>query len=121
MPYEIRIPRLDWSMEEGTFVNWLKQPGEQVAVGDPLFELEGDKALQTIESIDAGTLHVPADAPQPGSVVAVGALLGYLLAPHEAPPAGERSAPSVAAPGAPAAPPATAPAPGHEVPFAAAV
>ena len=83
-------------MEEGTFVGWLKQPGESVAVGDPLYELEGEKALQEVESIDAGTLYIPPDAPKPGSVVAVGSLLGYLLAPGEAPPTttGEGDAPA---------------------------
>ncbi|MBL8849472.1 MAG: 2-oxo acid dehydrogenase subunit E2 [Planctomycetaceae bacterium] len=87
MAAPITIPRLGWSMEEGTFVGWLKQSGDSVAVGDPLFELEGEKALQEIESVDAGTLYISPDAPQPGSVVAVGSLLGYLLAPGEAPPA----------------------------------
>jgi pyruvate dehydrogenase E2 component (dihydrolipoamide acetyltransferase) len=83
MSHEIRVPRLGWSMEEGTFVRWLKQPGEAVRVGEPLFELEGDKATQAVESLDAGTLHVPSDAPNPGAVVAVGTLLGYLLAAGE--------------------------------------
>jgi len=86
MPIDIRIPRLGWSMEEGTFVGWLKQSGDAIAVGDPLYELEGEKALQEIESVDAGTLYIAPAAPQPGSVVAVGSLLGYLLAPGEAPP-----------------------------------
>ena len=64
--HEIRLPRLGWSMEEGTFVGWLKRPGDEVAIGQPLFELEGEKALQEIESVDAGVLYIPGDAPQPG-------------------------------------------------------
>lgn len=88
MANEIRVPRLGWSMEEGTFAGWLKNPGEYVAAGEPLFELEGDKALQTVESIDAGYLAVPPDAPAVGSVIPVGALLGYLLAEGESIPAG---------------------------------
>ena len=35
MSHEIRVPRLGWSMEEGTFVRWLKGPGEGVRVDDP--------------------------------------------------------------------------------------
>ena len=85
--HSITIPRLGWSMEEGTFVGWLKQSGDDISVGDALYELEGEKALQEVESIDAGTLYIPPDAPAPGSVVAVGSLLGYLLAPGEEPPA----------------------------------
>ncbi len=87
MAFEIRVPRLGWSMEEGILVRWLKQPGEEVAIGEPLFELEGEKALQEIGALDSGKLYLPADAPLPGSTVLVGALLGYLLAPDEAPPA----------------------------------
>ncbi len=62
MAHEIRVPRLGWSMEEGILVRWLKQPGEEVAVGELLFELEGEKALQEIASIDAGILHLPTGA-----------------------------------------------------------
>lgn len=83
---EIRIPRLGWSMEEGVFVGWLKNDGEPVAVGEPLFELEGEKAAQEIESVDAGRLQIVANGPQPGDEVKVGALLGYLLGPHEVAP-----------------------------------
>ncbi len=83
---EIRIPRLGWSMEEGVFVGWLKKAGEQVAVGDPLFEMEGEKAAQEIESVDAGRLHISANCPRAGDEVKVGALLGYLLAPGEVAP-----------------------------------
>lgn len=86
MAKEIRVPRLGWSMEEGVLVRWLKQPGEKVAEEEPLFELEGEKAVQEIGSLDAGTLYLPPDAPAIGSTVLVGALLGYLLAPGEAPP-----------------------------------
>ncbi len=91
MPHEIRIPRLGWSMEEGVFVGWLKQPGDPVALGDPLYELESDKALQQIESIDEGLLFVVPDAPAAGATVPVGTLLGYLLAVGEAAPATSQS------------------------------
>ncbi len=88
MAKEIRVPRLGWSMEEGVLVRWLKQPGDEVAEGEPLFELEGEKAVQEIGSLDAGTLYLPPAAPAVGSTVLVGALLGYLLTPGEAPPRG---------------------------------
>lgn len=72
-------------MEEGTFVRWLKQDGDQVNVEDPLFELEGEKALQEIPSVEAGILHIPKGSPKGGTVVAVGTLIGYLLLPGETP------------------------------------
>lgn len=83
MPHEIRVPRLGWSMEEGTFTSWLKQPGEMVSIGEPLYELEGEKATQAIESLDSGVLQLLPNGPAPGSVVAVGTLLGYLCAVGE--------------------------------------
>lgn len=86
MPVPVTIPRLGWSMDEGTFVGWLKEHGAQVRAGEPLFELEGEKALQSIESIDSGILHIAAECPAPGTVASVGTLLGYLLAPGEAAP-----------------------------------
>jgi pyruvate dehydrogenase E2 component (dihydrolipoamide acetyltransferase) len=96
MSHEIHIPRLDWSMEEGTFVRWLKKPGENVSIGEPLFELESEKATQAIEAVDAGILYIPPGSPEPGAVVAVGTLLGYLIAAGEPIPAA-RSAPSTPA------------------------
>ena len=96
MPHAIQIPRLGWSMEQGTFVGWLKKPGEQVHPGDALFTLEGEKAIQEIEAVDAGTLHFDAMNPAEGDIVAVGAVIGFLLAVGEmAPPIPPRSAPSV--------------------------
>jgi pyruvate dehydrogenase E2 component (dihydrolipoamide acetyltransferase) len=86
MAHPITVPRLGWTMEEGTFVQWLKQEGEPVKAGEQLFILEGEKAAQEVESIDSGILRIPPDAPQPGATVAVGALLGYLLGPGEATP-----------------------------------
>lgn len=70
-------------MEEGTFAGWQKQHGQLIRRGDVLFELEGEKAVQEIEAIDEGTLHIPADGPQPGEVLKVGATIGYLLAAGE--------------------------------------
>ncbi|MBX9583792.1 MAG: 2-oxo acid dehydrogenase subunit E2 [Gemmataceae bacterium] len=83
MPIAVAVPRLGWTMEEGTFVGWLKADGEAVRPGDRVFQLEGDKAVEEVESLDAGVLHVPADGPKPGDRVKVGAVVGYLLQPGE--------------------------------------
>src|ERR1700704_3208204 len=108
MPIEIIIPRLGWSMEEGTFVAWLKQDGELVRAGEALFSIEGDKAVQEIESIDSGILRIAPNAPKPGDPIRVGPLLGHLLAPGESAPA--PSPPALALELAPAHVPAPAPA-----------
>ncbi|MBM3997277.1 MAG: 2-oxo acid dehydrogenase subunit E2 [Planctomycetes bacterium] len=86
MAHAISIPRLGWSMEEGTFREWLKASGDKVSPGEMLYVLEGDKAAQEIESIDAGILWIPPDAPQPNDAVQVGQVIGFLLAIGETPP-----------------------------------
>ena len=117
MAVEISIPRLGWSMEEGVFAGWLKQPGDVVHAGDPLFMLEGEKATQEIESIGEGVLHLAPDAPAAGQTVLVGRAIGQLCAVGETPVwnAAPAAAPVAAAPAAaiaPAAHPvATAPSP----------
>lgn len=90
MAEEIRFPRLGWSMEEGRFISWLKKEGQWVEAGTPLFEMEGEKAIQEIESLAAGFLRIADDAPEPNSTVNVGRLLGYLLekTTDDNPPAG---------------------------------
>ena len=53
---EVVMPRLSDSMEEGTILQWFKQVGDEVAVGDELVEIETDKANMAYESDLAGTL-----------------------------------------------------------------
>lgn len=86
MAHEIRVPRLGWSMEVGTFLGWRKQDGERVAVGEPVFELEGEKAAQEIEALEAGVLRIAPDSPALGTEVSVGRLIGYLLEAGEPDP-----------------------------------
>ncbi|HMJ72938.1 MAG TPA: dihydrolipoamide acetyltransferase family protein [Solirubrobacterales bacterium] len=50
------MPRLSDSMEEGTVLQWLKQVGDEIAVGDELVEIETDKANMAYEADVAGTL-----------------------------------------------------------------
>jgi pyruvate dehydrogenase E2 component (dihydrolipoamide acetyltransferase) len=54
---EVVMPRLSDSMEEGTILTWLKQVGDEIAVGDELVEIETDKANMAYESDTAGTLQ----------------------------------------------------------------
>jgi len=86
MPIEITVPRLGWSTEEGTFTGWLKQSGDPVSAGEPLFAMESDKVTLDVESLDNGILYVPPGSPAPGAIVVVGQCLGFLLAPGEPAP-----------------------------------
>ena len=92
MPYEIVMPRLGWSTEEGTLIEWLKKDGDPVRAGDVVCVIESDKAQVEVESFDAGVLRVPPDSPPPGLKVPVGTLLAYVLAPGEALPVGRSRA-----------------------------
>ena len=67
---EIVMPRLSDSMEEGTILQWLKQVGDEVAIGDELVEIETDKANMAYESDVAGTLSEI--LVQEGETVAIG-------------------------------------------------
>jgi pyruvate dehydrogenase E2 component (dihydrolipoamide acetyltransferase) len=53
---EIKMPRLSDTMEEGAISTWRKQPGDVVAIGDVLVEIETDKAVMEYEAYQAGTL-----------------------------------------------------------------
>jgi UDP-glucose 4-epimerase len=86
MPFEIIVPRLGWSMEQGNFVAWLKKDGEFVKSSEPLFSIEGDKAIQEIESIDSGILRILSNGPKPGDSIRVGDVLGHLVSADEAAP-----------------------------------
>jgi pyruvate dehydrogenase E2 component (dihydrolipoamide acetyltransferase) len=97
------MPRLSDSMEEGTILKWLKASGEEVRLGEPIAEIETDKATMTYEADAAGFLQIVAAE---GETLAIGAVIAHLLASAEAAAApAEREAALVAA----AAPSASAP------------
>ena len=110
MAIEIVLPRLGWTMEEGTFVAWQKNDGDVIKPGDVLYTVESDKSLNEVEAFDAGVLRLAANAPVPGAIVPVGAVLAYIVQSDEALPAATPAAP---------APPAVAPAQPAPMPPAA--
>jgi pyruvate dehydrogenase E2 component (dihydrolipoamide acetyltransferase) len=56
MATEVKLPRLGQGMEAGTIVKWLKQEGEAVQKGEPLYELDTDKVTQEVEAEATGVL-----------------------------------------------------------------
>ena len=74
MATEIKLPRLGQGMEAGTIVRWLKSEGDEVAKGEPLFELDTDKVTQEVEADAAGVLLkivIPEGEASVGTTVAV--------------------------------------------------
>ena len=117
MAVDVVMPRLGWTMEEGTLVEWTRQDGDAVGAGEVIMLVESDKAVTEVESFDEGILRIPPDSPPPGTTVPIGTLLAFILQPGEEMPEGPSvSAPEAAVPAppgpAPAAEPETAP-PGH--------
>ena len=73
---DIAMPRLSDQMEEATVLQWLKGPGDTVARGEPLVEVETDKTAVEMEALQSGTLaEIVAEV---GDEVAVGAVIGYI-------------------------------------------
>jgi pyruvate dehydrogenase E2 component (dihydrolipoyllysine-residue acetyltransferase) len=116
---EIKMPRLSDTMEEGAISTWHKKPGDTVAVGDVLVEIETDKAVMEYEAYQGGTLAeilVPegknADIGAPIALLDDGTGGPALAAPAASAPSDspERSQPAAPAPAnsAPVAAPSAA-------------
>jgi len=98
---DIRVPTLGESVTEATVGKWFKQPGDAVAVDEPLVELETDKVTLEVPAPAAGVLS--GIAAKNGDVVGVGAVLGQIKDGAGAQPAkSAASAPKSAEPAKPA-------------------
>ncbi|MGA8969123.1 MAG: 2-oxo acid dehydrogenase subunit E2, partial [Pseudolabrys sp.] len=98
---DIRVPTLGESVTEATVGKWFKQPGDAVAVDEPLVELETDKVTLEVPAPAAGVLSDV--AVKNGDTVAVGALLGQI---KEGAGAAPKAAPALKAVETPKAAPA---------------
>ena len=98
MPVDVTMPKLSDTMEEGKILKWIKHPGDKVAIGDVIAEVETDKANMELEAYDEGTLAEIRVAE--GQAAPVGGVIAVLAAPGEAAIPGKRAsaAPAAAAP-----------------------
>ncbi len=99
MPSEVILPRVDMDMTTGKISKWLVAPGTAVTKGQPLFEIETDKATMEIEAEADGTIRdlVGASAED----IPVGSVVAWIFAENEAaavsaPPAASASRPAPA-------------------------
>jgi len=113
--YDFTMPSLGADMDQGTLVEWLVKPGDQVARGDIVAVVETDKGAIDIEIFVSGTVRELVATP--GREVAVGGLLARLdsddVAAAPAPPPPAVTAPAAAAETVGAPPPAPAPSGGR--------
>jgi pyruvate/2-oxoglutarate dehydrogenase complex dihydrolipoamide acyltransferase (E2) component len=71
----INIPKLGWTMEEGTVTEWLVDDGATVTAGEPLYLLESDKVENEIAAPASGVLRQAATA---GEAYPVGTEIGTI-------------------------------------------
>jgi len=76
MAKEIKVPVPDQTTEEVRIVKWIKNEGETVAKGEVILEVETDKSVMEVESIEAGVLLKQMAAVD--DMVAVSAVVGYV-------------------------------------------
>ncbi len=81
MAVEVILPRVDMDMTTGKITKWFAVEGETVAKGQALFEIESDKAAMEIEAPAAGVLSGVTG--RPGDELAVGTVVGWIVAPGE--------------------------------------
>src|SRR5579864_8575525 len=85
MAISVVMPALEMAQETGKLVAWLKKEGQSVAKGEPLLEIETDKAVMEIESPGDGFLAgVTAEE---GAVIPVGQTIAWIVGQGETPPA----------------------------------
>jgi pyruvate dehydrogenase E2 component (dihydrolipoamide acetyltransferase) len=100
MPTNVIMPALELAQETGKVLRWIKSPGDTVAKGEPIVEIETDKVTVEVEAPASGVLReVTAGV---GDVVPVGKTIALIFA------AGEASGSTPAAPAPAAAAPASA-------------
>jgi len=124
MPIDVTMPKLSDTMEEGKILRWLKQPGERVAIGEVIAEVETDKANMELEAYDEGVLSEvrvkEGDSAPVGAVIAVLAEGGAAKAPRKPEQPAEPRAPTAAKaepPAEPRAPGAARPEPAPREPW----
>jgi pyruvate dehydrogenase E2 component (dihydrolipoamide acetyltransferase) len=81
MPTDVIMPALGMAQETGTVVQWIKRAGDRVVKGEPLLEVETDKAVVEVESPASGTLA--AISAEAGAEVPVGTSIAVIFGHDE--------------------------------------
>jgi transketolase len=83
MAHRIVMPTFGMYTAEATLCRWLVPAGTRVEAGDPIVEIEAEKASYEVEAPASGILHPTAAE---GAGLTVEAMMGWILAEGEAPP-----------------------------------
>ena len=76
MEKKTNMPKLGPDMESGILCAWLKEEGEPVTAGEPLFEIETNKVVNQIEATESGVLKQ--QLAEEGDLVAVNTAVAVL-------------------------------------------
>jgi pyruvate dehydrogenase E2 component (dihydrolipoamide acetyltransferase) len=90
MAFSVVMPALEMAQETGKLIAWRKQEGDRVTKGEPLLEIETDKAVMEVESPADGILAGVTGAV--GADIPVGLTIAWIVAPGEKPPTASDSA-----------------------------
>jgi pyruvate dehydrogenase E2 component (dihydrolipoamide acetyltransferase) len=113
MAFSVVMPALEMAQETGKLIAWRKQEGDRVTKGEPLLEIETDKAVVEVEAPADGILAgIKASA---GQDIPVGQTIAWIVAPGEAVPVETESTMPAARAGS------HGPSPANEQPKAAAM
>jgi pyruvate dehydrogenase E2 component (dihydrolipoamide acetyltransferase) len=92
MPFSVVMPALEMAQETGKLIAWRKKEGDRVTKGEPLLEIETDKAVVEVEAPADGVLAgVKASE---GAEIPVGQTIAWIVAPGEQPPTDGASGPA---------------------------
>src|SRR5437867_540053 len=89
----VEVPTLGESITEATLLQWLKNEGDQVAVDEPICELESDKATVDLPAPTSGVLHQIKSAGETAKVGEVIARIDDASDGHEQPSKTESRSP----------------------------
>ena len=81
MAIEIRMPKFGLTMQEGTVQRFFKAVGDEVRVGEPLYEVETEKVLYEVEAPGSGVLALTLAEPE--GIVPCGELVAVIAEPGE--------------------------------------
>ena len=90
MAFSVVMPALEMAQETGKLIAWRKQEGDRVSKGEPLLEIETDKAVMEMEAPADGILAGVTGAI--GTDIPVGQTIAWIVAPGEKVPAENASA-----------------------------
>ena len=76
MAFQVTIPKIGFSMNEGILSEWLFEDGAQVSEGQPLYAIESDKSTNEVESPASGKLNIIGEV---GETYEVGTVIAEIV------------------------------------------